>query len=53
MAEPLDDASPEAIQRLLAAADDRISRRDSDLTTVAKMLKDNLSPVAPIAMPSM
>jgi len=52
VAEPLDDASPEAIQRLLAAADDLISRRDSDLTTVARTLTDNLSPVAPVAVPS-
>ncbi len=52
VAEALDDASPEAIQRLLAAADDLISRRDSDLTTVARILTDNLSPVAPVAVPS-
>jgi patatin-like phospholipase/acyl hydrolase len=51
VAEPLDGASPEAIQRLLAAADDLISRRDSDLTTVARILTDNLSPVAPVAVP--
>lgn len=52
VAEQLDDASPEAVQRLLAAADAMIAKRDSDLTALTKMLLDNLSPVAPVAGPS-
>jgi uncharacterized protein len=50
VAEQLDDASPEAVQRLLAAADALIAKRDSDLTVLAKVLMDNLSPVAPVAI---
>lgn len=52
MAEQLDDASPEAVQRLLVAADALLSKRDSDLRALAKVLVDNLSPVAPVAVPS-
>ena len=42
----LDDASPDTIQRLLAAADDIISRNDSTLTALAEVLKENVSPIA-------
>jgi predicted acylesterase/phospholipase RssA len=41
----LDDASPETIQRLLADADDLISRNDTTLTALAKVLKENVSPI--------
>jgi uncharacterized protein len=49
--EELDDASPEAVQRLLAAADDLIAKRDSDLEELARLLKSDLAtPMGPIAM---
>ncbi len=52
VAEEMDDASPDTIQRLLAAADDLISRNDSELTAVAKLLEKNVAPAGPVAVPS-
>lgn len=46
VAAELDDASPDTIQRLLAAAEDLISRNDSRLGALAKALKENVSPIA-------
>jgi predicted acylesterase/phospholipase RssA len=43
VAAELDDASPDTIQRLLAAADELISRHDDALTALAKILKENVS----------
>ncbi len=50
--ESMDDASPEAIERLLAAADALVARRDEELTRLAKLLRDNVSPGGPAAAPS-
>jgi predicted acylesterase/phospholipase RssA len=52
VAEELDDASPGAIERLLAAAEDLTTRRDADLAALAKALKGNVSPVSPVATPT-
>ena len=49
IAEELDDASPDTIQRLLTAADDLISRNDATLTALAQVLKKNVSPVTFVA----
>jgi hypothetical protein len=42
----LDDASPEAVERLLEAADDLVARREADLEAVARALEENLAGTA-------
>ena len=49
VAAELDDASPDTIQRLLAAADELISRNDETLTALATLLKENVSHIPPTA----
>jgi len=47
VAEQMDDASPEAIQRLLAAADRLIGEKESSLNELARELVENLTPATP------
>ncbi len=48
VAEELDDASPDTIQRLLAAADDLIARNDSVLGRLANELRRNVAGATPV-----
>lgn len=45
----LDDASPDAIRRLVAAADALVARRRSDLDELARVLRANVAAVGPAA----
>jgi patatin-like phospholipase/acyl hydrolase len=45
----LDDASPDAIRQLLAAADGLVADRRSDLDELARVLRSNVAPLGPVA----
>jgi predicted acylesterase/phospholipase RssA len=45
----LDDASPDGIRRLAAAADELVERRRSELDELARLLRANLAPSGPVA----
>ncbi|HEY6005659.1 MAG TPA: CBASS cGAMP-activated phospholipase [Anaeromyxobacter sp.] len=45
----LDDASPDAVRQLLAAADGLVAARRADLDELARVLRSNLAPTGPVA----
>jgi uncharacterized protein len=49
LVQELDDASPDAIRRLVAAADALVSERRSDLDELARLLRANVAPLGPVA----
>jgi uncharacterized protein len=49
VSQELDDASPDAVRQLLAAADGLVSSRGADLDELARVLRSNLAPIGPVA----
>jgi patatin-like phospholipase/acyl hydrolase len=49
VAQEMDDASPDAVRQLLAAADGLVAERRTDLDELARVLRSNLAPIGPVA----